>query len=306
MPIYGLDVSHHNSIRDWDSLSQVVGFVLVKASQYHTDVAAADHAARARQRGLAVGFYHYLVLAQDAARQAQLYVDSVDDLALSLPPIVDVESGGNSGVGVGETVAHLASFLDALSQVDSRRPIIYTSRADWSRMTGDDTTFSEVADLWLARYGDHPGRWPDGWGSWLFWQFTDRGRLPGCDSPLDLNLFDGEAVDLAQMSGDADVLIPEAAYTAGLGAVEAALFEVQPAIAAVGLDPPRVRLIGRNLQAVDSVHFGTVPGHDYAPYFDSSGTSAVVTVPAGITGRFMVTATSNGHPISSTAVFDAL
>ena len=50
--------------------------------------------------------------------------------------------------------------------------------------------------LWLARYADIPGFLPGGWRTWSFWQFTAKGRVPGIDGEVDLNLSCGRITEL--------------------------------------------------------------------------------------------------------------
>ncbi|WP_077216970.1 GH25 family lysozyme [Piscirickettsia litoralis] len=56
-------------------------------------------------------------------------------------------------------------------------------------------------DLWVANYtkGQKPVL-PKPWDNWSFWQISSKAQVPGVKSPVDLNLFNGDADKLEDYS----------------------------------------------------------------------------------------------------------
>jgi len=97
-------------------------------------------------------------------------------------------------------VQKVKSFVERVSQLTGRKPIIYTSGGFWRPyMTYEKNTNVDWAaeyPLWIAHYTN---QWPNPlypWEAWDFWQFSDRGRLPGIKTNVDLNWFIGSLSEL--------------------------------------------------------------------------------------------------------------
>ena len=55
--------------------------------------------------------------------------------------------------------------------------------------------------LWIADYrGNAQPEVPGGWSHWTFWQYTDRGTIPGIPGPTDINHYSGSHADLDRLS----------------------------------------------------------------------------------------------------------
>lgn len=55
--------------------------------------------------------------------------------------------------------------------------------------------------LWIADYrGNAQPEVPGGWSHWTFWQYTDRGTIPGIPGPTDINHYNGSHADLDRLS----------------------------------------------------------------------------------------------------------
>jgi hypothetical protein len=54
--------------------------------------------------------------------------------------------------------------------------------------------------LWIAHYGVKSPVLPAGWKAWAFWQFTDKGRIPGIAGAVDVNYFNGDQAALDRLT----------------------------------------------------------------------------------------------------------
>jgi Glycosyl hydrolases family 25 len=62
------------------------------------------------------------------------------------------------------------------------KPIIYTSPSFWREIAGDTHEFADAGySLWIAHYTkpDDPPSLPGGWKNYSFWQYSDKGQIPG-------------------------------------------------------------------------------------------------------------------------------
>lgn len=76
-----------------------------------------------------------------------------------------------------------------------RPPIIYTAASFWNENVASalpDPAWAQKYPLWIAHYTGAPQpSLPRSWGTWTFWQYSDKGSLPGITSRVNLNRFNG-------------------------------------------------------------------------------------------------------------------
>jgi lysozyme len=154
----------------------------------------------ARAAGVLVGAYHYArprrPVAGTADADARAFVAAVGPSirTVGLPPVLDLEEP--EGLTGPEIVTWARQWLSTVTALTGRTPVVYTALWYWSSYLVGTTDLAQHP-LWLARYADTPGLLPGGWRTWSFWQFTARGRVPGIDGEVDVNLSCGQATDLA-------------------------------------------------------------------------------------------------------------
>lgn len=88
-----LDISHHNTVIDWNKLASKVQGIYIKFSQNidYKDPKAQEHYANARSVGLKVGAYHF-VTNNDGIKQYKQFVKCMGDLQFQLAPMMDCEA----------------------------------------------------------------------------------------------------------------------------------------------------------------------------------------------------------------------
>jgi hypothetical protein len=161
------------------------------------------------------GGYHYLQKTRPAV-QARLFWSVLNDQDPQLPAVVDVEDNELNANKV-------RTFVETWYDLTDHPLLIYTSAHKWHSLVGYGATWaSEACDLWVAHWDTDEPTLPDVWDSWLFWQYTSKGQLPGYSGRLDRDRFNGTEKELRDKYGgekpDAPYRI-EVEYRAGLGLI---------------------------------------------------------------------------------------
>jgi len=189
-PVRGIDVSRHQGSIDWKAVSASgIRFVYLKATEGgdFQDASFRQNLRAASDLGLACGAYHFFSLKTPGSVQARNFIGTVPVSGMTLPPAVDLEFWGNASERPTPEAfqQELRTYLDAVRQADGREPVIYTS----SDFSGVYLKNFQVRRSWVRDIALGP--WWDGNQGWLFWQFSDRGRVPGIDGYVDLDVFNG-------------------------------------------------------------------------------------------------------------------
>ncbi len=193
-PVRGIDVSHHQGEIDWQRVAaDDVAFVFMKATEGgdHLDTQFARNLDAAREAGLAVGAYHFFTFCRPGADQAANFLATVPEGATTLPPVVDLEYGGNCSGRPSE--AELRAELDAfLGPVEARfgREVLYYATEAFLADYGDALVERPVWRRSIA--------WEPGNTDWVVWQYHNAGTVDGVTGPVDLNVLKGELAGLIQ------------------------------------------------------------------------------------------------------------
>jgi len=235
MNVLGVDVSHWQRAVDWKLLRKAgVSFAVIKAGQGTRvrDPLLRAHFSGARDAGMVTGVYHWIDPTLPAARQIDHFMEICSGLEFNFTAL-DVEQYWQSWQEwveqhivrciAPELISTCAREAAQSLRAASNKPVVvYTS-------TSFVQTYAEpmqdwLADwpLWLAYYPYPRGRvnisWenlrrehlpkikgpklPGGADGWQFWQFSgDRFVLPGAETPLDMNFFNGSEEQLRAWCG---------------------------------------------------------------------------------------------------------
>ncbi|MFD7711159.1 lysozyme [Streptomyces sp. NPDC059785] len=205
----GHDVSSHQKHVNWSKArARGARFVYIKATESTTyrNPYFTQQYNGSRAAGLLRGAYHFAVPNKSSGTaQAAFFVRHGGGWRAdgrTLPPALDIEHNPYSrkkkcyGLSKARMVHWIAAFSNEVKRRTGRRPVIYTTTLWWNKCTGGSRAFAANHPLWLARYdAGSAGALPAGWSFWTFWQYDNRGRLPG-----DQNLFNGSMNQLRKLA----------------------------------------------------------------------------------------------------------
>lgn len=184
----GLDVSEYQGNIDWDVVDSLEGrpirFVFVRATcgrdrkdaQFETNWKGAKKYLR--------GAYHYYRPDENSLEQARKFIETVALQPGDLPPVLDIEQLPENQ-SIERLKIGLQKWLDAVEKHYHRKPIIYSGQRYY-----EDFLKEEFAayTFWVANYNFFAETLqPD----WLFWQFSEKGRVEGIPEKVDVNLYNG-------------------------------------------------------------------------------------------------------------------
>lgn len=202
-PVQGIDISHHQRLVRWSEVAKGgIAFAYIKATEGGSfrDTRFTENWKGARDAGITRGAYHFYTLCRPPEVQAANFIATVPKEAGILPPVLDLEFGGNCKARppADDVRASLKKMSDALFAAYGVRPLLYVTR-EFLSVYG--RTLPEHAGLWLRSIAWTP-RWSD--PAWVFWQYHNRGTVIGIDGPVDRNVYRGSITEFAAFAGRAN------------------------------------------------------------------------------------------------------
>lgn len=179
----GIDVSHYQGRIDWEALisGSEISYVYLKATE---GAALADdtyerNLREARKVGLSVGSYHFYRPNVSWDEQFRNLISVVKKEEQDLTLLVDIETAGK--VSSDKFIADLKKFLAKVEEHYGRKPLLYTYQNFYNKhLVGHFQAY----DFMIAKYQPEPPVLSDG-KTYLLWQYTDKGRLPGIAGGVD-------------------------------------------------------------------------------------------------------------------------
>jgi lysozyme len=186
-PVRGIDVSHHQGPIDWRRVAaDDIAFAVIKATEGgdHVDDAFAANLRQARAAGLAVGAYHFFTFCRPGADQARNFISVVPRDQPLLPPVVDIEFGGNcpQRPSPEQLDAELQAFLGPVEAAFGKPAIVYVTDEAAGAYAGQIVG----RPRWLRSLALRPRQ-----DDWIYWQYHNRGRVDGISGDVDLNVLQG-------------------------------------------------------------------------------------------------------------------
>ena len=114
--------------------------------------------------------------------QAEHFIRTVPKEPNHLPPVIDVEVHLNHPVA--KVRKELRSMAKILEEHYQQRPILYVTYDTYHQYIEGD--FQEF-DIWIRDILKPPSL-----DKWIFWQYSNRGRIEGIDTYVDINVFEGD------------------------------------------------------------------------------------------------------------------
>lgn len=201
-----IDISHFDTVSDWQAAKQTVDGVYIKATEGTTvtDPKFAENAKGAQKADIPTGFYHYFwpSTAANAVLQAEYFFNAIKGFPNDLRPALDLEEAN------GQTAATISQDIQAFETEFYKLSGVYTMlycSPNFSNKYLTDPRLSNYP-LWLASYGTQAPPAASVWKTCLMWQYGTDTQVGGVKDPVD--------VDVANDS----VFLPGSSHTALRGA----------------------------------------------------------------------------------------
>ena len=189
--IKGIDISHHNPVYNWPSVSSRKVFCIMKASegQRFTDPKFFQYWQKAHTQKMICGAYHFFKPGVPADKQFEHFRKTVRFQKGDLLPVLDVELKDCD-------VDEVNKWIRLCKAHYGKEPIVYTSYLFYKifleyRM--EDTKLWIYADKRLPFVPSFPGN------SCVLWQSYHKGRVDGIRGDVDENYLLVDSAGLKQI-----------------------------------------------------------------------------------------------------------
>ncbi|MFV8368145.1 glycoside hydrolase family 25 protein [Flavobacterium sp. LB2R40] len=192
----GIDVSEYQGKINWsyvDTLEKKypLHYVFIRATvgKDRKDREFNRNWRGAKENKMIRGAYHYYRPNENSLEQAALFIKTVILQKGDLPPVLDIEKLPKNQ-SISNLKLGLKRWLHAVESHYGVKPIIYTGERYY-----DDFLKEEFSDylFWIANYNFYREEIDE---NWLFWQFSEKGSIPGIKGPVDINIYNGDLQQL--------------------------------------------------------------------------------------------------------------
>ena len=198
----GIDVSEYQGDIRWSYVDTLenqfpIHFVLIRATvgDDRLDRKFKENWRGAKENKMIRGAYHYYRPNENSLEQAALFIKTVHLQKGDLPPVLDIERLPENQ-SIERLKIGLKRWLEKVEAHYKVRPIIYTGEKYYSDFLKEE--FSEYL-FWIANYNFYREKIDE---DWLFWQFTERGTVPGIKGNVDVNVYNGDLQQLQFITVD--------------------------------------------------------------------------------------------------------
>lgn len=194
--VVGIDVSEYQGKIRWSYVDTIedkypLQYVFIRATvgRDRPDRQFKRNWLGAKENKMIRGAYHYYRPNENSLEQAELFIKTVKLKKGDLPPVLDIEKLPKEQ-SIERLKIGLKRWLKAVESHYGVRPIIYTGEKYY-----DDFLKEEFSDylFWIANYNFYREEIQD---EWLFWQFTEKAKVPGIDTKVDVNIYNGDLQQL--------------------------------------------------------------------------------------------------------------
>ncbi|WP_244404142.1 glycoside hydrolase family 25 protein [Fulvimarina pelagi] len=198
-PVHGIDVSKYQGEIDWNAVRNGgIEFAYLKSTEGGDilDSRFLENWREAKRAGVPRGAYHFWYHCRPGVEQAAWFIRNVPKDPSALPPVIDVEWTPFSPTCTKrppreELIREVMAMANKLEAHYGQRPVLYIP-IDVHRDRWVDATNSH--EIWARAVADHPDNVYER-RKFRFWQYTERGSVPGIRGGVDKNVFAGTRAD---------------------------------------------------------------------------------------------------------------
>lgn len=184
----GIDVSAWQGDIDFEQVrNSGISIVYIKSSEgsNFVDPYFEQNYTNSKNAGLKVGFYHYVTATdtEEAIKQARFFVSTISGKNPDCKLAMDFEYFGNLSVDSINDIA--LTFMQKVQELSGKDVIIYSDEYN------ANNTFYSLSNypLWVAQYEVSEPTVTNNWDTWVGWQYSDQGEVPGISGYVDRDKF---------------------------------------------------------------------------------------------------------------------
>lgn len=188
----GIDVSEWQGNIDFAEVKQAgIDVVYIKSSQgsNYVDPYFNEHYENAKANGLNIGFYHFLTAytEEEAIEEARFFVSVINNYSSDCRLAMDFEEFGDLSVSEINEISMV--FLDTVTSLTNKEVVIYSDAFNARDVFGPE--LASKYPVWVADY--YVAEPANGnWSSWIGFQYTNQGEIPGISGYVDRDYFTDE------------------------------------------------------------------------------------------------------------------
>ena len=185
----GIDVSMWQGEIDFELVKQSgIEIVYIKATegQRYIDPYFEINYENAKEAGLKIGFYHYLIARneEETKLEAEHFARTISDKTVDCKLAMDFESFGELNIYKINNISKV--FLEKVKELTGKEVVIYSDESNAREVFSQELTRYPI---WIAEYEvEKPGNNVK-WNNWVGWQYTDEGIISGIEGYVDRDYF---------------------------------------------------------------------------------------------------------------------
>ncbi len=196
--VHGIDVSHYLCKIDWKKVANMrqdsiyFDFVFVRGTigNHKKDFLFDENWSALKRTKLLRGAYHYFYPSESGSDQANNFLRHINIEKGDLPPILDIEETGLEDIK--DIRIRMKRWLQIVTESTNCVPIIYCNKNIYDIVIKN---YFDDYNIWIANYNEGAASF-DRKMPWLFWQYSQSGKVDGICENVDFNVFNGTLSDL--------------------------------------------------------------------------------------------------------------
>lgn len=190
MSRFGIDVSQHNGIIDWDKVKSQVEFAILRVGwignyNNHTkDTTFERNYSECKRLGIPVGIYAYCYSNREetAKSGANWVLEQLKDKSIELPVYIDMEDSSIAGQGK-DVLTNICIAFNTIIENAGLWAGVYANR-NWFDNYLHKDEIKKRYTTWIATYTNETDKYK---GEYDMWQNSSDGNITGINGRVDTN-----------------------------------------------------------------------------------------------------------------------
>lgn len=190
MSKFGIDVSEHQGIIDWNKVKSQIDFAILRLGwignhNNHTlDNQFERNYSECKRLGIPVGVYVYCYSASDEAARsgANWTIEKLKGKTLELPCYIDMEDATIKGLGKNK-LTNICVAFNSIIEANGRWAGVYAN-LDWFVNYLNKDEIKRRYTTWIAHYGVNENKYE---GQYDILQYSSSGKVLGIAGNVDVN-----------------------------------------------------------------------------------------------------------------------